>query len=175
MSLLHTPILALPWSILQPYPRWKSPAVIKNNGVLVVIQTTREKVVWRPRSKNWSVKNNSCSVIFSTSQECEEGQHSGCYTNTSSWGVAILTLWKCYLHLTIRSVALTLPKGCLDTLLSVVLTLPEVFFDTLVTPSTGRTDTYSAWARQDFHYQSRDKASPCFSASLLSPYNIFMW
>ena len=32
----------------------------------------------------------------------------------------------------------------------------------------------SAWARQVFHYQSRDKASSCFSASLLSPYNIFV-
>ena len=66
-------------------------------------------------SKNWSVKHNSSSVIFNTSEECEEGQHSECYTNTL-WGVAILTLRKCYLDLTIGSVALTLLEGCFDTL-----------------------------------------------------------
>ena len=33
----------------------------------------------------------------------------------------------------------------------------------------------SASARQDFHYQSGDKASSWFSASLLSPCNIFVW
>ena len=66
-------------------------------------------------SKNWSVKNNSSSVIFNTSEECEEGQHSECYTNTP-WGVAISTRRKCYLDLTIGSVALTLLEGCFDTL-----------------------------------------------------------
>ena len=93
-------------------------------------------------SKNWSVKHNSWSVIFNTSQKCEEGQHSECYTNTSG-GVAILTLRKCYRYLTIRSVALTLPEGCFNTLVNVALTLPEGCCDTLVTPSTGRTDTYA--------------------------------
>ena len=91
----------------------------------------------RIHSKNWSVKNNTGSVIFNTSQECEEGQHSKCYTNTSG-GVAILTLRKCYRDLTIRSVALTLPDSYFDTLVSVALTLPEGCCDTLVTPSTGR-------------------------------------
>ena len=66
-------------------------------------------------SKNRSVKNNSSSVIFNTSPECEEGQHSECYTNTPR-GVAILTLGECYLDLTIGSVALTLLEGCFDTL-----------------------------------------------------------
>ena len=75
---------------------------------------------------------------------CEEGQHSECYTNTS-WGVAILTLWKCYLDLTIKRVALTLPEGCFDTLVSIALTLPEGCFDTLVTPSKGRTDTFMGY------------------------------
>ena len=47
----------------------------------------------------------------------------------------ILTLRKCYRGLTIRSVALTLPDGCFNTLVSVTLTLPEGRCDTLVTPS----------------------------------------
>ena len=116
-------------------------------------------------TKNWSVKNNSWSVIFNPSQECEEGQHSECYT-TTSWGVAILTLRKCYRDLTIRSVALTLPEGCFDTLVSVALTLPEGCCDTLVTPSTGRTDTYTGcfdtfhgffknWRCREKHYRVR--------------------
>ena len=33
-------------------------------------------------SKTEVLKNNSSSVIFNTSEECEEGQHSECYTNT---------------------------------------------------------------------------------------------
>ena len=74
-------------------------------------------------------KNNSWSVIINTSQDCEEGQHSECYTNTP-WGVAILTLRTCYLDLTIRSVALTLLESC---------------FDTLATLSTCRNWTFTGW------------------------------
>ena len=39
---------------------------------------------------------------------------------------------RCYQDLTIRSVALTLPEGCFDTLVSVALTLQEGCCDTLV-------------------------------------------
>ena len=95
----------------------------------------RQRAIRILHSKNWSFNNNSWSVIFNTSQECEEGQHPECYTNTS-WGVAILTLRKCYRDLTI-------PEGCFDTVVSVALTLPEGCCDTLVTPSTGRSDTYT--------------------------------
>ena len=58
-----------------------------------------------------------------------------CYTNTTR-GVAILTLRKCYLDLTITSVALTLLEGCFDTLATV-----QGFFQhsvgVIVTPSRG--------------------------------------
>ena len=81
-------------------------------------------------SKNWSVKNNSSSIIFKTSEECEEGQHSECYTNTP-WGVAILTHRKCYLDLTIGSVALTLLESCFDTLDNTLYVGLHVETDTL--------------------------------------------
>ena len=76
---------------------------------------------------------NSSSVIFNTSEECEDGQHSGCYTNTRR-GVAISTLRKCCLDLTIGSVDLTLLEGCFDTLDNALHVETDTFtdcFDTL--------------------------------------------
>ena len=90
--------------------------------------------------KNWSVKNNSWSVIFNTSQECEEVQHSECYTNTS-WGVAILTLRKFYRDLTIRSVYFNTSRGLFRHSVKCRFNISGGLLRHPVTPSTGRTDT----------------------------------
>ena len=97
---------------------------------ITIIQFAVRVVGAYVHSTNWSVKNNSSSVIFNTSEECEEGQYSECYTKTP-WGIAILTLRKCYLDLTMGSVALKLLEGCFDTL------------DNTLTAK--KTDTFTGW------------------------------
>ena len=80
-------------------------------------------------SKNWSVKNKPWSVILTLIKSARR-DNTRSVTPTPRWGVAILTLRKCYLYRTIRSVALTLLEGC---------------FNIPATPPTCRNWTVTGW------------------------------